>query len=151
MPEPTDNEILAGLAAGRDDAFAAVWDRFAARMLAAAWGMLGSRDAAEDAMQDVFVGLVQARERLAGIRDLQAYLFASLRHAAARRRPRPDDPRRRTVEDVEALAPAGEPGPGGARLGAGGTSGISADRAARLERALAHLAELRQRLLTKDE
>ena len=85
MPgSPDDTPLLAGLAAGREDAFAAAYDRFAARLLAAAWGMLGSRADAEDAVQDVFVGLVRSRATLAGVEDLGAYLFASLRHAAAR-------------------------------------------------------------------
>lgn len=90
MHEPSDMALVAGLAAGREDAYAALYDRFAARLLAAAWGMLGSRDAAEDAVQDVFVNLVKSRASLAGVRDLQAYLFTSLRHAAARRAQRPE-------------------------------------------------------------
>jgi RNA polymerase sigma-70 factor (ECF subfamily) len=44
--------------------------------------MLGSRPDAEDAVQDVFVSLVRARQRLADVDNLRAYLFASLRHAA---------------------------------------------------------------------
>ena len=101
-----DTTLLAGLIAGRAEAFAAVYDRFAGRLLAAAWGMLGNRADAEDAVQDVFAGLVRSRASLAKVEDLTAYVFASLRHAAARRRRRPGP---RALGDLPAGAPDGSP------------------------------------------
>ena len=46
--------------------------------------MLGRRQDAEDAVQEVFMALVRSHRRLAEIEDLTAYLFRALRHAAAR-------------------------------------------------------------------
>jgi RNA polymerase sigma-70 factor (ECF subfamily) len=46
--------------------------------------MLGRREDAEDAVQEVLVGMVRSRRRLTAIGDLAAYLFTALRHAAAR-------------------------------------------------------------------
>jgi len=124
---PDDTPLLAGLAAGREDAFAAAYDRFAARLVAAAWGMLGNRADAEDAVQDVFVSMVRSRASLAQVEDLGAYLFASLRHAAARRWQRRSAQRSRgdaALAEAAAAPPAG---------------GVAADRADRLDRALATL------------
>jgi RNA polymerase sigma-70 factor, ECF subfamily len=86
--------LLAGLAAGRDEAFAALYAREGAALYRVAVALLGSSADAEDAVQDVFVGLAQSRGSLAGVEDLRAYLFTALRHAAAktatrRRRPEP--------------------------------------------------------------
>jgi RNA polymerase sigma-70 factor (ECF subfamily) len=47
--------------------------------------MLRSSADAEDAVQDVFVELVRRRAQLAGVRDLDAYVFVMLRHAVERR------------------------------------------------------------------
>jgi RNA polymerase sigma-70 factor (ECF subfamily) len=126
MPgSPDETTLLAGLAAGREDAYAAAYDRFAARLLAAAWGMLGNRADAEDAVQDVFVGLVRSRATLAEVEDLGAYLFASLRHAAARRWQGRGAERRQ----ADGADPAAAPQPGA----------VGGERSERLERALAAL------------
>lgn len=52
-------------------------------MRCARW-MTGSREAAEDAVQDLFVALVRSRERLRFVDDLAAYLFVGLRRLAAK-------------------------------------------------------------------
>ena len=108
--------ILAGLAAGRDEAFAALYAREGAALYRVAVALLGSPADAEDAVQDVFVALAQAGASLAAVEDLRAYLFTALRHAAAkkatrRRRldPLPDavaapEPRQWSVELERALA-----------------------------------------------
>jgi RNA polymerase sigma-70 factor, ECF subfamily len=70
-------------------AFAAHYDAYAPALFRAACGLLGSAADAEDAVHDVFVALARSRARLAGIVDVKAYLFAALRHAAAKRRRRP--------------------------------------------------------------
>ena len=77
--------LLRGLAAGSEQAFAELYDRFGARLYHAAVGMLHRREDAEDAVQEVFLAMVRSRRRLADVRDLTAYLFAALRRAAARR------------------------------------------------------------------
>jgi RNA polymerase sigma-70 factor (ECF subfamily) len=84
MGDPAGDPLVEGLVAGREDAFAALYDRFGPALFRVACTLLGSRPDAEDAVQEVFVGLVRARRSLARVTDLRAYLFAALRHAAAR-------------------------------------------------------------------
>jgi RNA polymerase sigma-70 factor (ECF subfamily) len=72
------------LAEGRDEAFAALYDRYGRSLFRVAWTLLRSRQDAEDAVQDVFLGLVRSRPALGRIENLRAYLFGALRHAAAR-------------------------------------------------------------------
>lgn len=88
MSDPSQDELLSRLATGDEAAFALLYDRFAEPLFRTAWGLLGSREEAEDAVQDVFVGLVRAGGRLLRIADVQAYLFGAVRHAAFRRRTR---------------------------------------------------------------
>ena len=84
MEHPGSDPLLSGLAAGDSCAFGVLYDRLAGRLYRVAVSMLGSREDAEDAVQDVFISLVRSRTRLAEVRDLEAYLFASLRRAAGR-------------------------------------------------------------------
>ena len=84
MRRPGTDPLLADLAAGRAEAFEELYDRFGRRLYRAAWGVLGNPEEAEDAVQEVFVSVVRSRERLAEVRDLTAYLFASLRRVAGR-------------------------------------------------------------------
>jgi RNA polymerase sigma-70 factor (ECF subfamily) len=88
MTDGPDDDLRRGLAAGAADAFARLYDRFAPVLFRTAWGLLGSTEEAEDAVQDVFVSLMRARSNLPAVADLRAYLFAALRHAAAKRRTR---------------------------------------------------------------
>jgi RNA polymerase sigma-70 factor (ECF subfamily) len=94
MGSSTDEALVRGLAAGREEAFAALYDRFGPLLFRVALALLSSRPDAEDAVQEVLVGLVRARGTLAGIENLRAYLFACLRSAAgrlaARRKQRPE-------------------------------------------------------------
>jgi RNA polymerase sigma-70 factor (ECF subfamily) len=80
-----DARLLAQLAAGRAAAFAELYQRFGPRLYRTALGLLGRREDAEDAVQEVFAALVRSRRRLAEVRDLAAYLFASLRRQSQRR------------------------------------------------------------------
>lgn len=100
MTESTEDPLLAGIAAGQDDAFAALYARDGAALFRVAVALLRSRADAEDAVQEVFVGLAQARSSLSAVENLRAYLFTTLRHAtakiatrrrAARRQSLPDD------------------------------------------------------------
>lgn len=91
MGSPGTDPLLLGLAAGDGRAFEALYDRFAARLYRVALAVLGRTEDAEDAVQEVFMGMVRSRQGLAEVRDLEAYLFTALRRAAARcaaRRPR---------------------------------------------------------------
>jgi RNA polymerase sigma-70 factor (ECF subfamily) len=75
------------LAAGEPAAYAALYARLARRLLRVAGVMLGdaAEAEAEDAVHDLFVALARGRERLRYVEDLDAYVFASLRHAIAAR------------------------------------------------------------------
>jgi RNA polymerase sigma-70 factor, ECF subfamily len=84
MAPSSPDPLLIGLAAGDEHAFALLCEQFGARLFRAGMGMLGRREDAEDAVQEVFVSLVRSRQRLADVEDLTAYLFTALRHAAAR-------------------------------------------------------------------
>ena len=77
-----------GLAAGDPEAFAALYDRLAARLLATVRTLGGSRAEAEDVVHDLFVDLARFRSGLAGVADIDAYVFTMLRHALSRRRRR---------------------------------------------------------------
>jgi RNA polymerase sigma-70 factor (ECF subfamily) len=132
MLRPADDLLLQGLAEGREEAFAALYDRFGASLFQVALSALGSRQDAEDAVQEVFVGLVRARERLRQVENLRAYLFAALRRAAARIAALPGRQRPLSPEELVQLS-APEP------------VGVDPDRALRLERALRALpAEQRE-------
>jgi len=118
MPETPERDLLAGLIEGRESAYADLFDRWAARLHRAAWGLTGSCEAAEDAVQDVFTGLFRARRGLDRVENLEAYLFAALRNAAARRAVRQ---RERPMEDLDSIAPAA---PGLGTGGAGDAPGL---------------------------
>jgi RNA polymerase sigma-70 factor, ECF subfamily len=92
------------LAAREPGAFAALYDRLGGPMVRVAKVMLRSGAEAEDAVQDVFVELVRKRDRLELVRDLDAYVFAMLRHAVARRIERASAERRRLREVVPVVA-----------------------------------------------
>lgn len=106
MPdEPLDRE-RALLARGEPMAFAAFYDRHAPGMLAVARAMLGSQADAEDAVQQTFLNLFQARRGFSRAQSPRAYAFAALRNAALRIR----DRRRDDVlpEDVGGAEPSTE-------------------------------------------
>ncbi len=84
MRDPASDALLAGLAEGRGEAFAALYDRYGRALFRVAWTLLRSRQDAEDAVQDVFLGLVRSQAALGRVENLRAYLFGALRHAAAR-------------------------------------------------------------------
>ena len=84
MESPANDPILTGLAAGDLRAFEVLYDRYAVRLYRVARGLLDHPHDAEDAVQEVFVSLVRSRELFNRVRDLDAYLFSSLRRAAGR-------------------------------------------------------------------
>jgi RNA polymerase sigma-70 factor (ECF subfamily) len=78
------NSLARGLAAGEERAFRSLYDRVGARLYRTALGLLGRREDAEDAVQDLFLSLVRSRRKLSAVKDLTPYLFTALRHSAAR-------------------------------------------------------------------
>jgi len=88
------NTLGQQLATGDPDAFAALYDRLALRLLNTARTMTDSLPDAEDTVHDLFVELARSRDRLARVTDLDAYIFTMLRHAVSRRHRRRDVDRR---------------------------------------------------------
>lgn len=107
MSERSDTELVAGVLAGDQDAFAAVYDRYADRLHDFCWSVLRDRDEAADAVQDTFV---LAAQRLAQLNDperLRPWLYAVARSVALRRiRAR----KRVVLDEVEDMADT-DPGP----------------------------------------
>lgn len=104
------------------DPVAALYDRFGPALYRTARTLLRHADLAEDAVQETFVGLVRARVAPSDLENAKAYLFAALRHAAAKLLARHG--RERSGTDLPDL-PAPRPAEGG--------------RSAELERALQNL------------
>lgn len=88
MPQPDVNQLLPGLAAGKPEAFAALVDQLGDRLYRAARQLVDTPADADDAVQETFAAIVRARQSLSAVRDLDAYLFTTLRRAAARCRDR---------------------------------------------------------------
>ena len=135
MDRPGRDPLLDGLAAGREDAYAALYDRLAGSMFRVATMLTGSPADAEDAVQDVFVGLVRARQSLANIDNLRAYVFAALRRAAVRLViQRKAEPAIRLYDAPDIAAPE--------------TGGVAIEQAVRLERALDNLPAEQREIIT---
>src|SRR5260370_40768977 len=84
MAMSADDPLARRLAEGRPEAIAAIYDRFGSALFRVAVSLVGSRTDAEDAVQEVFVGLLRTRARNPQIESLRAYLFTSLRRAVLR-------------------------------------------------------------------
>jgi RNA polymerase sigma-70 factor (ECF subfamily) len=84
MSKADETALIQALAEGREEGFASLYDRYAPALFRVAWTLLRSRPDAEDAVQEVFLGLARSRVRLAQVVNLRAYLFSALRHSAAR-------------------------------------------------------------------
>jgi RNA polymerase sigma-70 factor (ECF subfamily) len=130
-----DASLIQGLGEGREEAFAALYDRFAPALLRVAWTMLRSRSDAEDAVQEVFLGLVRGRDVWGRIENLRAYLFAALRHAAGRIAARRRSGKRLPLDELPARKTAEE-------------KGLDANLDHRLEAALASLPAEQREVLT---
>ncbi|MDZ4821542.1 MAG: sigma-70 family RNA polymerase sigma factor [Planctomycetota bacterium] len=76
------------LSHGEPAAFAELYDLYANRLHHFLLVQLGSPADAEDALQEVFVRLTRARDKLAAVENLTAYLFTLARNEATRLRDR---------------------------------------------------------------
>lgn len=73
-----ERHLLDRLATGEPEAFAQLYEIYGARLYRTALGLLRRTDAAEDAVQDLFVALVRSRSALRAVESLPAFLFSSL-------------------------------------------------------------------------
>jgi RNA polymerase sigma-70 factor, ECF subfamily len=98
MMLPTANPLVKALATGQPESYGALYDRLGRSLLRVARVMLRDPTEAEDAVQDVFVGLVRYRDRLTQVQDLDAYVFTMLRYGVLRRLQRQQKEKRRLRE-----------------------------------------------------
>lgn len=82
MPDLPDSDLLARIRAGDREAFARLFRHWYPLLAEYALRLLESRDAAEDAVQDVFVALWKGRARLPEPQSLAGYLHRAVRNRA---------------------------------------------------------------------
>lgn len=104
-----DADVLSRFAAGDDDAFRTVYQRYAGPMFTVAMGSLGRRDLAADAVQQAFLQAWQNAGTLRPGQDIAPWLFQITRRTAidAWRRER----RHHTGRSAEETPDAAVPGP----------------------------------------
>jgi RNA polymerase sigma-70 factor (ECF subfamily) len=102
-----DSALLAGMARADQGALAALYDRYAPRMLAAAVRMLGSSREAQDLVHDVFIEAWEhARQYDSARGTVRAWLFVRLRSRALDRLGRDGRPREHGVAESMVTAVA---------------------------------------------
>lgn len=74
-PPYDEKELQAQLAQGSEEAFRTIFNRYRGKLYHYILKIAGSGEAAEDAVHDVFLKLWTRREQLAGIDNLNAYLY----------------------------------------------------------------------------
>ncbi len=82
MLEPDDPGLLARIRAGDRDAFERLFRHWYPRLAEYALRLLDTRDAAEDAVQDVFVALWKGKAKLPDPQSLSGYLHRAVRNRA---------------------------------------------------------------------
>lgn len=75
-----DQVLVARLQAGEPQALASLMAEYANRLIKFAFSILGSRDAAEDVVQQAFIDLWDRRMALTPDSYLKAYLFRLVRN-----------------------------------------------------------------------
>lgn len=143
MPESVDELLVEQIRAGDSDAWAKLIARYEGRLLAFARSRLGDRAAAEDVVQETFVGFITSLPHYDRGRSLEAYLFRIAAHKLT------DHLRRQGRRQELSFGPSGEsssgPSPDALPGRARRASSIvrSGEQRAREERALAEaLAKL---------
>jgi RNA polymerase sigma-70 factor (ECF subfamily) len=83
--EPGDETLVEGLRGGDEDAFRQLVDRHHASMLRVARGYVATREAAEDVVQETFLGVIQGIDRFEGRSSLKTWVFRILVNRAKTR------------------------------------------------------------------
>ncbi len=81
---PQEKKWLSEIAQGNLDALGAIYDGYAAMLYGYARSLGARRPLAEDALQEVFLRLARRPATLSNVRNLRAYLFASVRREVFR-------------------------------------------------------------------
>lgn len=79
----SDRELLARIAAGDVEAMGELYDRYAPVLYHFALALTRSRDAAEEVVQNTFLGLLRSRARLGQVQNIRAYLLRVARNEAS--------------------------------------------------------------------
>ena len=113
-PNETSDTDLLHLAATNREAFAALFQRHQASVYRFAKQMTGSKEAAEDVTQEVFIALIQHGGRYdAGLGSLTTYLYGIVRNLVRRQhkrnRLRPEVDLAHVEDDSPALATSHDP------------------------------------------
>ena len=74
-----DADLLAALSKSHEGAFAEIYRRYGLRMLEQASHKTGSRETAEEIVQDIFTALWERREQAASIQQLPEYLGTAVK------------------------------------------------------------------------
>jgi len=84
---PVDNDaaLIAALRAGDEDAFASLVDRYGPTMLRVAREFVSSREAAEDVVQETFLGVITGIDRFEARSSLKTWIFRILVNRAKTR------------------------------------------------------------------
>jgi RNA polymerase sigma-70 factor, ECF subfamily len=82
---PDGDDLVERLRAGDEAAFGALVDRYYASMLRVARGYVATREAAEDVVQETFLGVVQGIGRFEGRSSLKTWMFRILVNRAQTR------------------------------------------------------------------
>jgi RNA polymerase sigma-70 factor (ECF subfamily) len=75
----SEKDLLGALRVGDRGAFTRIYDRFWGKLYAVAYNYTRSREAAQEVVQEVFVGLWLKRERLEIRQSLEKYLYAAVK------------------------------------------------------------------------
>lgn len=95
-------EACLGLKAGEPGALEWLIEKYADRLFGYLLSLLRSRELAEDALQEVFLRVVEKKEMVAEAKNLTGYLFAMARNESMSSR-RKSAKRELLVEDIEHL------------------------------------------------
>jgi RNA polymerase sigma-70 factor (family 1) len=76
----TDEQLVALLKTGNQQAFTEIYDRYAANLAGFAGSKLYNLDDAKDILHDLFIKLWENRSQIHINSNLQSYLFAMVRH-----------------------------------------------------------------------
>lgn len=76
----SDRLLIGGIRAGRPEAWGQMIARFEGRLLAFVRNRLPDRAAAEDVVQETFIGFLTSLPNYDGLRPLESYLFAIAAH-----------------------------------------------------------------------
>jgi RNA polymerase sigma-70 factor (ECF subfamily) len=85
VPCDDDRALLAGLRRGDEEAFAALIDRYHSSLVRVARSYVATREAAEDVVQETWLGVVSGIDRFEGRSSLKTWIFRILVNRAKTR------------------------------------------------------------------